>query len=123
MSVVDLFDEIVSAARRKTDSATKTYDQQMAVFGERVRVRAEDDRHRRGVTRESVARGGAILLPADDIDLSPHSPMSGPAPISDTAGGAADETRTAADATTADDDPVDTVGGDSSYESGWLSDR
>jgi hypothetical protein len=123
VSVTDRFDEIVSAARRKTASATKAYNQQMAVLGERVRVRAEDDRHRRGVTRESVARDGAILLPADDIDLSPHSPMSGSAPLSDTAGNAADETVTAADTTTSDDDPVDAAGAESSYESGWLSDR
>lgn len=121
MSIADRFDEIVSAARRKTVSATEDYERQVAVLGERVRVQAADDRHRRGVTRESIARAGAILLPADDIDLSPHSPIPGSAPMVDVVADGADQ-RATEDPVAAGPGSVDT-GVDSSFEDGWLTDR
>lgn len=121
MSVADRFDEIVAAAGRKTAAATKNYERQVAVLGERVRVQAADDRHRRGVTRESVARGGAILLPADDIDLSPHSPIPAAASMTDEVDDDADEIVT--DNRTASGDDRGDTGADSSFEKGWLTDR
>ena len=136
MSIADLFDEIVSAARRKTASATEIYDHRMAVLGDRVRVRAADDRHRRGVTRDSIARGGAILLPADDIDLSPHSPLPDsapkpdlaavpdPAPVRNPADGVAagPVADTGTSGPTGSPDP-DSSDPDASYANGWLTDR
>ena len=121
MSVADLFDEIVSAARRKAASATTDYVWQAAVLAEKVRVQAADDRHRRGVTRESVARGGAILLPADDIDLSPHSPIPAAAPMTEDADRGAEEISTGGQV--ASGDGSTDVATDSSFENGWLTDR
>ena len=120
MSIADLFDEIVAVARRKTDVATKSYERQVAVLGERVRVQAADDRHRRGVTRELIARGGAILLPADDIDLSPHTPVAGSVPL-EAAAENPDEVGT--EEPTASAHHRVGTGVDSSFENGWLTDR
>lgn len=120
MSTADLFDGIVAAARRKTAAATKSYERQMAVLGERVRVQAADDRHRRGVTRESIARGGAILLPADDIDLSPHTPVAGAVRL-EAAAEIPDEVGTEEPTASAHHRVANGV--DSSFENGWLTDR
>lgn len=121
MSVADRFDEIIFAARRKTAAATENYERQVAVLDERVRVQAADDRHRRGVTRESVARGGAILLPADDIDLSPHSPIPAVASMTEAVDDDAEEIVT--DNRAAPGEGQGDTGADSSFEKGWLTDR
>ena len=74
MSLSDLFDNIAARVGTHSAEAVAGYRQSQQALGEQIRMSAEDASHGRGVTRESVVAGGAILLPANDIDLSPHTP-------------------------------------------------
>jgi hypothetical protein len=131
MSLSDLFDNIAARVGTHSAEAVAGYRKSQQALGEKVRTSAEDATHGRGVTRASVAAGGAILLPANDIDLSPHTPY--PAP-----GESADNPTVGAKATlgtTGAKDANTPLPGQSgvevedcqdtgfSYTSGWLSDR
>lgn len=125
VSIADLFDSITERARTETEAAVRTYRDQQRALQERLRIAAENADHRRGSTRETIAARGAILLPADDIDLSPHTPTPGApdtAPMlaevtSPTVVPVSDEPRPLH----GDDDEDETV--DFSFSSGWLTDR
>jgi hypothetical protein len=114
VSLSEVFDTIAARARRDSAEAVATYREQQGAIAERLRVRAESAVHRRGVTRDSVAARGAILLPAGDIDLSPHTPVPASEPI---AGGQSDP------GATTEPEPDGTGATDFSYRAGWLSDR
>jgi hypothetical protein len=118
----DLFDTIAARARHDSDQAVATYRQQQAALGERLRVRDETAAHQRGVTREAVAAGGAILLPADDIDLSPHTPVP---ETTSSATVSADVGAPPHPDPDPDPDPQPDRAGatDFSFGAGWLSDR
>lgn len=122
MTIADLFDSIAERARADTDSAVRTYREQQRALEERLRIAAEKADHRRGSTREAMAARGAILLPADDIDLSPHTPApTAPIPA---AVPVADHTSPRAAGLPDQDDAVDEDDGiDFSFSSGWLTDR
>jgi hypothetical protein len=112
VSLAELFDTIAARSRHDSAQAVATYRQQQGALSEQVRVRDENAAHQRGVTRESVAAHGAILLPADNIDLSPHTPVpvTTPAP-----------TEPAPPHPDPEPDRADAV--DFSFGAGWLSDR
>jgi hypothetical protein len=117
VSLADLFDTIAARARHDSDQAVASYRQQQGALGERLRIRDENSAHQRGVTRESVAAGGAILLPADNIDLSPHTPVPETTPsatVSADVGAPPDPDP---------DDPNRADATDFSFGTGWLSDR
>ncbi|WP_207842690.1 hypothetical protein [Williamsia soli] len=126
MSIADLFDSIAERARAETGSAVRTYRDQQRALEERLRIAIENADHRRGSTRAAIAARGAILLPADDIDLSPHTPAPGargaasvPAAIpTPTSVPVADEPLPAH---RNDDEQDGTM--DFSFSSGWLTDR
>ncbi|ORM25879.1 hypothetical protein [Williamsia sp. 1135] len=126
MSIADLFDSIAERARTETESAVRTYRDQQRALEERLRIAAENADHRRGSTRAAMAARGAILLPADDIDLSPHTPAPGapgaapvPAAVSSpTAVPVAEEPRPPHRDVGKQDGTMDF-----SFSSGWLTDR
>lgn len=88
----------------------------MRAITERLRISAENVGHRRGATREALADYDGILLPADDIDLSPHTPAPTVMP---------DATAPEANVEVAvgDSDRTPYVDPDFSFGAGWLSDR
>lgn len=112
MSAADQFDGIATRAWADTDSAVQKYHEQLRAITERLRISGENAGHRRGITREALADHRGILLPADDIDLSPHIP----APTDASEPPAAD---TIVEASAGNDDD----GPDFSFATGWLSDR
>lgn len=111
MSSADHFDRIATRAWADTDSAVQKYHEQLRAITERLRVSSENTGHRRGVTREALADYQGVLLPAEDIDLSPHTPVPAAAPPA----------AAIAEARPIDDGPDDDPG--FSFSSGWLSDR
>lgn len=113
MSAADRFDHIAARARADTDSAVQKYHDQLRAINERLRISGENAGHRRGVTREALADHRGVLLPADDIDLSPHTP----APTA--------ETPVTSSIVVPSPDPTDGSAADPdfSFSTGWLSDR
>lgn len=123
MSLSDLFDNIAARVGTHSAEAVAGYRNTQQALGEKIRTSAENAAHGRGVTRASVAAGGAILLPADDIDLSPHTPYPAPSELAKTTLGigAEDSCRPLpGQSGTEVEDGQDTG---CSYTSGWLSDR
>lgn len=128
MSISDLFDAIAERARTDTEAAVRTYRNRQRALEERLRIAAENADHRRGSTREAIAARGVILLPADDIDLSPHTPAAD-APVGDESRPVLgnyqedndQEDDDHEDDDHEDDDQEDTV--DFSFSNGWLTDR
>lgn len=116
MSTADRFDQIAAGAWSDTDAAVQKYHAQMRAITDRLRISAENAGHRRGVTREALADYNGILLPADDIDLSPHMPAWAAVPDA-----AAPEA--IVEVATGDRAPTPDVGLDFSFGVGWLSDR
>lgn len=88
----------------------------MRAITERLRISAENEGRRRGITRAAINDHGGILLPADDIDLSPHTPALTVIPDA-----AAHEAIGDVEATQSDLTPD--VDPDFSFGTGWLSDR
>ena len=130
MSLSDLFDNIAARVGTHSAEAVAGYRKSQQALGEKVRTSVENATHGRGVTRASVAAGGAILLPANDIDLSPHTPYPARGESADnpTIGAKATLGTGAKDSSTPlpgqsgveVEDCQDTA---FSYTSGWLSDR
>lgn len=126
MSIADLCDSIAERARTETESAVCTYRDQQRALRERLWIATENADHRRGSTRAAIAARGAILLPADDIDLSPHTPGPGApgvagepaAAMTPPVGPSTVETRPVR---SSDDEQDGTM--NFSYSSGWLTDR
>lgn len=114
MSAADQFDHIAARAWADSDAAVRKYHAQLAAITERRRITDENAGHRRGVTRETLAGHRGILLPAENIDLSPHTPMpTAMSPEPDDFGEQAPEPSV----DSPDPDP------DFSFSTGWLSDR
>ncbi|ETD30744.1 hypothetical protein [Williamsia sp. D3] len=129
MSLSDLFDNIAARVGTHSAEAVAGYRKSQQALGEKVRTSVENATHGRGVTRTSVAASGAILLPANDIDLSPHTPYPAPGESADnpTAGAKATLGTGAKDSSTlpgqSDVEAEDCQDTGFSCTSGWLSDR
>lgn len=123
MSLSDLFDNIAARVGTHSAEAVAGYRRTQQALGEKIRTSAENATHGRGVTRASVAAGGAILLPANDIDLSPHTPYPAPSELAETTlgSGADDFARPLPGQSGVEVEDGQDTG--CSYTSGWLSDR
>jgi hypothetical protein len=122
----DVFDSIAARVTTHSADAVASYRERQQALAEKLRVSAENAAHRRGVTRASVKEGGAILLPANDIDLSPHTPRPVAEPEVNTTEDSTTTRRVVADdlGVTPPDCPHDVdEETDYSYTTGWLSDR